>query len=364
MQLLSYSKPKATTEQVQVALHDITHKIEIQSYYSVNHLDYQAVELPGEVTSHFQKFPSDVQRKYLNVQLRNFLYGIYYNASLKRFLASNTETTNLELSNNLENNTFLGVDMAFYNRLHQSNSGEGHFSLKWRVVREEADGALAVSKDGLTLHVERDRHLLPQNQDAKIGDLVAVKMPKNLVQNGFYMAVSNQRNERHQNTVRAYFNFTPEGSVVVMNSITTQLNAVPVSFEYKTLYNPQDYGRYDSGVLYFEKHDYETIHSVLENIYAEHQSHFKPEVPLFTKQVAPGLAIAEEPNNKFVERESFGQNRCQIVAHGLVEAWQQGQDSPEDRMALIKQQFDMHEIDLERPYLNAHSEDIYRELSF
>jgi hypothetical protein len=366
MQLLPHSKLKATTEQLQTALQDIAHKLEIQSHHYISHPDYKPLELPPEVIARFQKLPSDVQSKYLNLQLRNFLYGIYYNASLKRVLALDTETTNLELNNNLENNTFLGVDVEFYNRLHQSNSGEGYFSLNWQVVREEADGTLAVHKEGLTLHIERDRHLQPQDQSANTGDLVSIKMPKNLVQNGFYMAVGNQRtnhrSDRNNNTVRVYFNLTPEGSVVLMSSITAQLNAISISFDYKTLYNPQDYGRYDSAVLYFDKHNYHTVHPVLEKIYKEHQSHFQPEVPLFTKQIAPGLAIAEEPNRKFADRESFGQNRCQIVAHGLLEAWHQGNDSPENRMALIRKHFDLQKIDWQYSYLNPRSEDIYREL--
>ncbi|MHC5828632.1 MAG: T3SS effector HopA1 family protein, partial [Nostoc sp.] len=128
---------------------------------------------------------------------------------------------------------------------------------------------------------------------------------------------------------------------------------------FKALYNPSDYGRHDSAVLYFDKNNYEAVHPVLEKVYAEHQSHFLPEVPLFTKLIAPGLAIAEEPDQKFGEKESFGMNRCQIITNGLIEAWQQEDDSPEGRMASILAQFSALEIDLQRPYLNAKSDDIY-----
>ncbi len=74
------------------------------------------------------------------------------------------------------------------------------------------------------------------------------------------------------------------------------------------------------------------------------------------------IAIAEEPDQKFGEKESFGTNRCQIIANGLLEAWQQEDNSPEGRMTSILQQFSLREIDLQRPYLNAKSEDIYRTL--
>jgi hypothetical protein len=69
---------------------------------------------------------------------------------------------------------------------------------------------------------------------------------------------------------------------------------------------PKDYGRHDSGVLYFDKSDYEVVREVLQVLYGENQSYFQPEVPLFTMQLAPGLGLAEEPDQKFADRESFG----------------------------------------------------------
>ncbi len=119
------------------------------------------------------------------------------------------------------------------------------------------------------------------------------------------------------------------------------------------------YKRYDSGVLYFEKGNYEVVRQVLEAVYAENQSYFQPEVPLFTMQLAPGLGLAEEPDQKFGIQESFGMNRCQIVANGLLEAWYEGDNSIEGRMRAIIEQFSRLGIDLQHPYVNANSEDIY-----
>ncbi|NES84251.1 MAG: hypothetical protein F6K10_24165, partial [Moorea sp. SIO2B7] len=162
--------------------------------------------------------------------------------------------------------------------------------------------------------------------------------------------------------VRIYFNLTAEGAVAVMGSLTQQLNQISVPFSFKVLYNPEDYNRYDSGVLYFDNNDYEAVRLVLRKVYTEHQSHFKPEVPLFTKFLAPGLGLAEEPDQKFADQESFGMNRCQIVANGLLEAHHKGDDSPEARMAAILQEFSLLEIELQHCYLNAKSEDIYTPL--
>ncbi|MEH2319602.1 T3SS effector HopA1 family protein [Nostoc sp.] len=360
MQLLNSPQTQletGLTGQLLDVLQDIVRKIEIKSDFSIHHPDYKPLELPSEAAERFQKMPTQMQQKYLSLQLRSFLYGIYYNGSMRSMLALDGEGNGLPLD--LENNTVLGVDVGFYKRLHESNFGEGYFDPSWSVLREETDGSLAVTKGGLRLHIERNKHLQPTEVAAVVGDSVAIKMPKNLVQNGFYVAVSNAASESGENLVRVYFNFSPEGAVVVMGSLTRRLNAIPIVFHFKVLYNPDDYKRYDSGVLYFEKRNYEAVRQVLEAVYAENQSHFQPEVPLFTMQLAPGLGLAEEPDQKFGVQESFGMNRCQIVANGLLEAWYQGDESIEGRMQAILGQFSRLGIELQRPYVNANSEDIY-----
>ncbi|MFB2978216.1 T3SS effector HopA1 family protein [Microseira sp. BLCC-F43] len=366
MQLLDSTQTRLKTEaysRLMDVLEDIVRLVEIQSDFSIRHPDYKPLELPAEVVERFQKMPEEMQQKYLSLQLRSFLYGIYYNGSMRSSLALDGEGKALRLD--LENNTLLGIDVGFYQRLHESNCGEGYFAPGWHVLREESDGSLAVTNGSLRLHIQRDKHLKPDESAAVVGDVVAIRMPKNLVQNGFYMAVGNVGSSRYQDannqqvTVRIYFNLTPEGAVAVMGSLTQGLNEREIPFSCKVLYNPKDYQRYDSGVLYFNRRDYEDIKRVVKTVYAEHKSLFKPEVPLFTMPLAPGLGLAEEPNQKFGEQESFGMNRCQILANGLLAAWHQGDNLPEKRMKAILDQFSLLGIDLQRVYLNANSEDIY-----
>ncbi|MDZ8056492.1 MAG: T3SS effector HopA1 family protein [Aulosira sp. ZfuVER01] len=345
-------------------LEDIVNKVEINFDFSIRHPDYKPLEIPAEAVERFQKLPGEMQQKYLSLQLRSFLYGIYYNGSMRTELAADKKENNLPLD--LENNTVLGVDIGFYKQLHDSNYGEGYFQPGWSILREESDGSLAVSRGGLRLHIQKDRHLLASDKFAVVGDVIAIKMPKNVVQSGFYMAVGNAglyRNDlENQQIVRIYFNLTPSGAVAVMGNITQHLNEKNIPFQFKVLYHPKDYKRHDSGVLYFDKQDYEVVKQSLNSIYIENQGDFKSEIPLFTKELAPGLSLAEEPDQKFAERESFGMNRCQIIANGLLEAWYQGDNSPQGRMKAIQEQFSLVGIDFERVHLNANSEDIYKAL--
>ena len=366
MQLLNYPQiqpSNGTNKRLLNVLEDIVNKVEIYSNFSIRHPDYKPLEIPTEAVERFQQLPEEMQQKYLSLQLRSFLYGIYYNGSMRNALAPEGDTEAAPLD--LENNTILGVDVEFYQRLHESNRGEGYFDPGWSVIKEESDGTLAVTKRGLRLHIERDKHLPTSAQKIVVGDEVAIRIPKNRVQNGFYMAVGNRGSNRLDSSeyssvlVRIYFNLNPEGAVGIMANLTQRLNEGQIPFSFKVLYNPKDYERHDSGVLYFNKSDYEVVREILKTLYAEHQSHFHPETPLFTLKIAPGLGLAEEPDLKFAEQESFGMNRCQIVANGLLEAWYQGDNSTEGKMKAILGQFSQLGIDLQRVYLNVNSQDIY-----
>lgn len=368
MQTFDVTKPPQgiiTDDQLLNVLKDIVHKVVINPDFSIHHPDYQPFAFPHDIRERLQKLSTEMQQNYISLQLRRFLYGIYYNGSLRSELAPDKAGNNFVLD--LENNTLFGVDLSFYDRLHDNNHGEGYFEPGWSVIKEESDGSLVVSQGGLRLHIERDRHLKPQEKAAVVGDVVEILMPKNLVQNGFYMAVSNSglsyppdsELQIQPITVRIYFNLTPDGAVAVMSQLTQQLNEKALPFSFKVLYNPKDYNRYDSGVLYFDQRDYPVVKQILNIVYEQTRSHFKPEVPLFTKKLASGLGLAEEPNYKFDVHESFGLNRCQIVANGLLAAWEQGNDTPEGRLQAIYEQFSLLNIDYQLPYLNANSADIY-----
>jgi hypothetical protein len=365
MQVLNYSPIaiSALSQRLQTSITEIVNQIEIVSYYCIKHPNYKTVDLPETVISRFEKLPLEMKNKHLSLQLRNLLYGTYYNGSWKSVSTDEDTTENSAMKQNLANDNLFGIDLEFYHRLHTSNNGVGYWNHDWLVVREETDGSLAIYKNGLTLHVQRDVHLSPADQFATIGNPVSLKMPKNLVQNGFYMAVGNLGSQTHQDIVRIYFNLNPSGVIAVMENLTTQLNAIPITFSFKALYNPADYGRYDSAVLYLNKFQYGVIYSILEKIYMENRANFIDQVPLFTKLLAPGLACAEEPDHRFGEQESFGTHRCQIIANGLIDAWEQGDNSPENRLKCILQHFESQEIDLQFPYLNANSDDIYTPLN-
>ncbi|MBW4656494.1 MAG: hypothetical protein KME20_26130 [Kaiparowitsia implicata GSE-PSE-MK54-09C] len=366
LNLLRSQLPASAPSRLINVLEDIVQRIQIHANFRIHHPSYKPFELPEEVALRFSQAPPDLRNKFMSLQVRSFIYGLYYNGSLQTPLALNNNVNSRVLQQNLENNTLQGIDLEFYQRLHQSNAGQGYFDPGWQVLRQEEDGTLAVFKHDLTLHIERDRHLHLSEQAANPGEHVAILLPKNLVQNGFYMAIGNAGSESHNTApvkiVRIYFNLSAEGAVAMMAGLTQQLNQAQIPFSFKTLYNPSEYKRHDSAVLYFDRSHYEAVRQVLQPLYQAHCTYFYEVTPLFTKTLAPGLALAEEPAQKLAVQESFGLNRCQLIANGLLLARLSGDESPEKRMTAILEQFSLLGIALELPYLNPGSEDIYNPL--
>lgn len=356
-----------------IILQDITQNIQIRPDFCITHKNYKPFEPLTATVKQLRKLPVEIQEKYLSSLLQHFIYGIYYSGSLKKHLLLERKTDTTVLEENSENDVHsnsLVVDRDFYDRLHINNNGKGYFDPGWQVVDQcREDKTLIAIKRGLTLHLKYDLTEKVKSTLVANKEVILVKLPKNKVQNGFYVAVgdagmyAHNSNHDRKNIVRVYFNLTAEGAPPIMNSLTQKLNDAFVPFHFKTLYNPLGYDeRCDCAVLYFGKENYDLVKYTLEYVYSKHRAYFQTKVPLFSKLLAPGLGLAEEPNQKFAERESFGQNRCQIIAKSLLEAKIQGNNTSQERMAAINQNFSSLGIDLHHPYLNSNSQDIYTPL--
>jgi hypothetical protein len=350
--------------QLQSVLEDIARHIQIQPNFWMGHSLYPPLELRAEVFNGLRLLPVDLQDQYLRLRLGSYIYNFYGTSREKNRIEPNVDSQQGTHRESSAQNMAQGVHSSFYKNLHRNNSGQGYFDSGWFVLRETSDGLLAVQKDGLTLHVSRDRHLRPMEQSVTIGETVAVHLPRNCIESGCYVAVGNQgpvqsSETEHCQIVDVYFNLGAEAIVTVMGDLTAALNHLSLPFTFKVPYEADECDRYDMAVLNCDKSRYAQIQPVLATLYQSHQSAFRPEVPLFSKQLAPGLALAEDPLERFTPQESFSINRCQTVADGLLKAWRGGQAPPEARMNAILESFAEQRIDLEHPYLNPGSIDCY-----
>jgi hypothetical protein len=350
------SKSEIQPMQVEEVLEDLVHHLEIGTEFEISHRRYKPLELPPHVLARYLQLPASYRHKYLSQQLRDYLYDIYFSG--EQPLAKAPEPDEIS---HLKNDQVRGLNLAFYEQLHRSNHGTGYFDPGWRVVRVSKQ-RLVVQKDGLSLRIEPINEAIAKpcspsvDQPIRIGTEVAIHLPKNQIETGFYLAIGNAGLVSDQQpAVEICFNINPAGAIALMEAVTQLLNALAIPFSFKVLSDPADYGRYDAGVLQIERVHYAIVQPILQQIYQQGRSYFSPMVPLFTKPLAPGLSLAEVPET---DSKDFGIHRCQILAIALLAARKAG-DSPKDCVMRIKQAFSARGIDLQRPYLNPNAEDIY-----
>jgi hypothetical protein len=93
------------------------------------------------------------------------------------------------------------------------------------------------------------------------------------------------------------------------------------------------------------------VRSLLPGLHSAVAAGLRPTTPMFTKRVARGLAVAEDPG----DGRSFGQHRCQLVAEGLVHAHEAGKTALADLTDAIAARFADEGLLVTRPWLNAGS---------
>jgi hypothetical protein len=334
-------------------LTEIVEQIEIDLNFVVRHPDYPPLELQPDIIARFQRIPPQLQTKYLTIQVQNYLYDLYFSHSL---VSLQDIEAAAQQPAQIKNNLINGIDIDFHHRLRQSNTSHGYIDPDWQIVAETDSGESIVVKDGLHLHIDRQQHLPTEFKQTAIGEIVPIYLPHNLVGRDTYIMVGNFGMPNSPiSSVELYFNFTPDAAVAIAQTLTRELNKLSIPFQFAIVHNPALFHCYDAGTLWLSQADYLAAQTVLAEIYQTHRVEFSPDVPLFTKQLAPGLGIAEVPTTP----GSFGMQRCELLATGLLAAMAQGQTLAADKLNTIRQQFATAGIDELQTYLNPDALDCY-----
>lgn len=246
---------------------------------------------------------------------------------------------------------------VFASKLSAANTGVGSWEGGWCAVEATPTG-VSVRKNGLLLWVRPDDCLFPDVHE-KAGTAVCLRLPKELfsMSPGYYLALSDENDEAAalDTIVRIYWNLTAIGAAAFLTEATRLLNAAGLFFRAKVLNDPRAYGRCDAGVIYLHKHQYPAAANILAHTYRSVAVHMRPLTPLFTKVLAPGLALAEDPGGA----ESFGQHRSHLLAEGVVRAHELKARNEEAQFRVLCECYSKAGISLRHPYLNPGSEDIY-----
>jgi hypothetical protein len=212
-----------------------------------------------------------------------------------------------------------------------------------------------VSKDGLTVVAPESLCRRPEHDhppSLEPGGAVALFHPAALpaISPGFFMAVSDAPFPPAA-VLRFYWNIVPRGASVLMRAVTGRLNAAGVPFRFKVLDTPDAYERADSAVLYLPREAANYAAASLTAIYRDAAAFLDPAVPSLTLSLVPGLGVAEDPPGG----ESFGVSRCRLIAQGLNDAFEAGDESAQGKMDAVRRRFSTSGLSTAAPYLSAES---------
>jgi HopA1 effector protein family len=243
--------------------------------------------------------------------------------------------------------------------LSAANSGRGSWEPGWKVVGLEPDGRFAVSKDDVTFWVGaeglRARDAMPAP-----GDFCRVRVPKEIrgLMPGFYCAIGDgdeDSGDAPSPLVRFYWHLTASAAIPYMAEITGRLNRRGIPFRTKVLGDPNAYGRADAGVLYLDRRHARRLGGTLAAVHRAIAPGLRPEVPLFSRALAPGLAVAEDPGAGM----SFGQHRCQLAARAVWTSFARGDSTPRQQAETCAEVVRTADLDPANPHLDSGSIDIY-----
>lgn len=299
--------------------------------------------LPAETTA---QMGAEAARVYLCDRLRDQLYGSFYCTGRPVPRQASRVAVHPHGAS------------AFIDSLSRANHGTGSREAGWTVVGTEDDGRLVVQRHGLSLWVRPEE--VSDGGDGPDAE-VSVRMPPELLRlsPGFYMALGNEDLGDEGAPVRHYWHLSSRGGEALVAAGTRLFNEAGLPFRLKVLIDPDLYTRCDAGVLYTPKRLRAEVAELLPAVRAAVAEHLRPGTPALTKPLGKGLGVAEEPPGG----DSFGMDRCGLLAEAMVRAFELGRGTGEERLALVEEIFEERDVDFDRPYLNAGSADDYELLS-
>ena len=236
-------------------------------------------------------------------------------------------------------------------RLSAANRGAGAADPGWTILRRDGDQTV-VTRNALTLWA-RPEQVIDLGHGTGAGAAVALRMPSERrgISEGFYTLLGDAGAIDMSVPIdRLYWHLRPNGGRALVAALSDTLNRARLCFRMKTVNDPDAARRCDTAVLYVRRADREAALALARAVHPQVAAHMLDAVPALTLRLAPGLAFAEDPGGS----ESYGGNRCRLLAEALVVAWAAG-DRGSGRMAHIERRFRQEGIALDRPFLSPGS---------
>ncbi|HVY70031.1 MAG TPA: T3SS effector HopA1 family protein [Verrucomicrobiae bacterium] len=250
-------------------------------------------------------------------------------------------------------------DPGFLERLSQANRARERWDAGWRIYQAQSNGQVLVQKGEFSRAAMPGEYVVQTPGPPRVGQEVAIRAIREAreFQPGFYFCFGETLSDQFDefDLVRVYFHATDTAVPALLEGLTTALNEAQVPYRLKCPSAPGFYQRADAMVLYFGKRYSPVIGCLVKHLPGGVLGQLRAPTPLFTREVHPGVGVADDPGNG----ESFGMHRCRLLAEGVLEAWRQGSQSVAARLEAVRRRFAVEGLDLNRPHLNAGSTDIF-----
>jgi hypothetical protein len=218
----------------------------------------------------------------------------------------------------------------------------------WTVEDGGEDGDLLVRKGDWTRLARKGDY--PPAAPVEPGSIVDLRRPAEdaQLQAAFFHVFGATLGDRYDEFVsaRVYLNCSAAAAPAVLREVAGALNRYRVPFSMKLLERTELYDRLDPCVLYVGRRHLAFVGALLLDLVPRLPA-LEAATPLFTKAIAPGIAVADSPPGG----ASFGGDRMRLVAHGIVDAWRAGSQSVADRRDATRRRFEEAGLDLDRPWL-------------
>jgi hypothetical protein len=242
-----------------------------------------------------------------------------------------------------------GEDPWLASELSRANCGRGSWQPGWTVERLDGD-EVVVTTGRLRVRVQVG-DCRASDGSVRPGAGVSLRVPKELpaLSHGYYTAVSEAPGDlvSPAGVVRVYWNITRTGAPALVGALTSGLNNAGVAFRLKVADHRFGLGRCDGAVLYLRADAFSGLRPMVHDVATAMSTRIRPRIPAFTLELAPGVGLAEDDGGG----ESFGERRCELLADGIVRAYEQGHATVEAQVRAIADRFAEAGVGIDAPYL-------------
>ncbi|HEV8366585.1 MAG TPA: T3SS effector HopA1 family protein [Pyrinomonadaceae bacterium] len=253
------------------------------------------------------------------------------------------------------------ADEQFVNELSAANSSREYLDRGWRIMSQLPTGHYIAGKNGFTRILFAGEFISHSDFRGPIqeGTSISIFCPREskTMHPGFYYVFGETVGDQQDDSglLRFYWNIQTDGAMSLVRLLTERLNRFQLPFRFKIVNNPTCFDRSDAAILYVNQRYYHPVAELIAEVRQKVSDQLECDTPLFSKQLAPGLGLAEEPTTG----ESFGQQRCRILAEALWNIYEQNLNEDETQLNEIRKQLELNGINADLPYLNAGSSGDY-----